>query len=311
MKKFTNPYQILAADVDNSGKVNVSDLVELKRVVIGSTSSFSSNLPFWNFVRKDNTFLDPNQPQRGSSILETDVLKSQNLNTFDVMAYKLGNVTSKGEEAAFNQSLSVRSELDHLGLKVEDKSNKKEFSFDRNISLSAFQLSISGFKDIKDVVINPKLADNTTISLNELGVISIIYFSAFDEYLKEGEPIFTIFEWTGGAPIFSSDLKAFAVENNDVAQIKLFYESTNSSSELPSYDVWTSNDRLVVTNLQDWKHDVELLITDFGGNTIVKKQFDLNPGVNSLDISNFVNGLYICRIQNRGQIMTKRFSLFR
>jgi hypothetical protein len=311
LKKFTDPYQILAADVDNSGKVAVGDLVELKRVVIGSISKFSSNLPFWHFVRKDNIFIDPNQPQREVNILETDVLKAQNLNTLDIMAYKLGNVTSKGEEAASSQTLSNRSEINFLGLKVEQKSNLMEFSFDKSITLNAFQLSIVGFKDIKGVVFHPKLANNASIHLNEVGVLSIIYFSVQDEYLKEGEPLFTIVEWKGGIPNLSVDLKAFAVENNEIASIKLENTRVSSSKGTLSYDVWTSKDRLIVSSPHDWKHDVEVLITDFGGNIMVNKQISLNPGINNLDISNLVNGLYICRIQNRGQIMTKRFSLFR
>ncbi len=46
---FTDPYQLMAADVNNNGSISASDLVQMKRVLLGLSSTFSNNLS-WRFI---------------------------------------------------------------------------------------------------------------------------------------------------------------------------------------------------------------------------------------------------------------------
>lgn len=52
IQSFTDPYQLLAADVNNSGSVSASDLVGIQRVVLNLSSEFDGQ-PSWIYVPAD------------------------------------------------------------------------------------------------------------------------------------------------------------------------------------------------------------------------------------------------------------------
>ena len=41
--KILSPYRLVAADVNNDDKISASDLVELKKAILGTTNSFKNN----------------------------------------------------------------------------------------------------------------------------------------------------------------------------------------------------------------------------------------------------------------------------
>lgn len=49
---ITDPYRLLAADVNADGVINVSDMVGIRRVILGLDDSFASG-PTWRFIRRD------------------------------------------------------------------------------------------------------------------------------------------------------------------------------------------------------------------------------------------------------------------
>lgn len=58
---FTDPYQIIAADVNKSGNISISDLIEIRRLLLGQEVAFA-NAPSWQFVTSDYVFTNPNKP---------------------------------------------------------------------------------------------------------------------------------------------------------------------------------------------------------------------------------------------------------
>lgn len=60
-KSFTDPYQIIAADVNKSGNISISDLIEIRRLLLGQDTEFK-NASSWQFVTSDYVFLNPNKP---------------------------------------------------------------------------------------------------------------------------------------------------------------------------------------------------------------------------------------------------------
>jgi hypothetical protein len=64
---FTHPYQMLAADVDNSGDIGGADMLILRRMILRQMSVFPNNVGSWRFV--PNYFL--NQPSF-ESVFKTD-----------------------------------------------------------------------------------------------------------------------------------------------------------------------------------------------------------------------------------------------
>lgn len=60
-RKLTNPYQLIAADVNNSGSVSLLDLVHLRKAILGGMESFPNNQA-WRFIPASHVFADPSNP---------------------------------------------------------------------------------------------------------------------------------------------------------------------------------------------------------------------------------------------------------
>ncbi len=111
MDKLNTPYKQIAADVTKDGKISAADLVELRKLVLGTTTSFTNNKS-WRFVDKSYSFHDVNFAQ-GEAFPE--VYNIDNLNTdmiSDFVAVKVGDVNG-------NAKANVHSDI------VEPRSNNK------------------------------------------------------------------------------------------------------------------------------------------------------------------------------------------
>ncbi|RMD71512.1 MAG: T9SS C-terminal target domain-containing protein, partial [Bacteroidetes bacterium] len=56
-----SPYKLIAADVDGSGHISVSDMLELRQLILHTVPTFSNNSS-WRFVPADYAFPDPANP---------------------------------------------------------------------------------------------------------------------------------------------------------------------------------------------------------------------------------------------------------
>lgn len=61
IEKLPSLYKYVAADVNHDDKINTVDLVELRKLILGTISSFQANTS-WRFVERDFQFLDPSNP---------------------------------------------------------------------------------------------------------------------------------------------------------------------------------------------------------------------------------------------------------
>jgi len=92
LKPFVNPYQYVAADVNQDGKITVYDVVLIQKLILGVTSEFPKGQS-WRLLPRDFPFPMPNPitPVIPNEIIyrRTDVLRS---NTFWLVGVKLGDV---------------------------------------------------------------------------------------------------------------------------------------------------------------------------------------------------------------------------
>ncbi|MEO0787580.1 MAG: hypothetical protein AAFY36_02895 [Bacteroidota bacterium] len=58
---MTSPYQLIAADADDSGNLTVGDLVSIRMLILGLSNNFEGNTS-WRFVDADYEFPDPTDP---------------------------------------------------------------------------------------------------------------------------------------------------------------------------------------------------------------------------------------------------------
>ena len=138
--ELDSPYSHIAADVNKDGKITASDLVELRKLILGVIDTYPNN-ESWRFVDATFTF-DSNEDPLKSNFNESydiDLLSSDMI--VDFKSVKVGDV---------NQSVKLNAREDN----IENRSNKKleliskASSFDAGsevaIALSADNAMING-----------------------------------------------------------------------------------------------------------------------------------------------------------------------
>jgi len=56
-----SPYQLIAADANNNGRITIRDLIMIREILLGLEEDFNNNNS-WRFIPKDYTFPDPDNP---------------------------------------------------------------------------------------------------------------------------------------------------------------------------------------------------------------------------------------------------------
>lgn len=92
IKALNSPYRIIAADVNQSKNISISDVIDLRKALL-TASPFQKNTS-WRFVDADYTFLNPNNPlmENWPEIVEIKSLSQQGAQV-GFTAIKVGDVS--------------------------------------------------------------------------------------------------------------------------------------------------------------------------------------------------------------------------
>ena len=89
---LNDPYQIIAADVNQNNVVDLNDLIILNRVVLGILTEFPDGIS-WRFVPEDYVFADPSNPLAEDFPNRITVSSlSQDFSELDFIGIKLGDI---------------------------------------------------------------------------------------------------------------------------------------------------------------------------------------------------------------------------
>ncbi len=198
MEVFDSPYQFIAADANNSHTISSSDIVTIRRLILGKSDKFAKS-PSWRFVDKDYTYPDPFSPwpiKESISISEMD--KDMMGNHF--MAIKIGDLTGDG---AFdlNGANKTRSAEEltlftngHI-LNPGDEYQIPVYSESR-VSLEGIQLTIQlpeacEFVGITSGVLSLSEENLGLQNLNQ-GIVTMSWYEIGGKDLQTNEPLFYI-----------------------------------------------------------------------------------------------------------------------
>ena len=129
-----SPYKIIAADADNNGAVTALDQIQIRKVILGISTSFPNNTS-WRFVRADYQFQsnDPLTEDFPEEVTIDDVL-SNNMNV-NFIAVKIGDVT--GDVMPTNQ-LSPVAPRSTLAFELTDMDLQAGERYDIAVAASSF-----------------------------------------------------------------------------------------------------------------------------------------------------------------------------
>lgn len=93
VKKLDSPFKMLSADANASNSITLVDLIQIRKVLLGSAEDFGST-PVWRFVISDYNFSDPDNPFSlpASNIYYLTEFFSEDILDFNFIGFKTGDV---------------------------------------------------------------------------------------------------------------------------------------------------------------------------------------------------------------------------
>ncbi|HZV67889.1 MAG TPA: T9SS type A sorting domain-containing protein, partial [Saprospiraceae bacterium] len=92
IEPLSSPYDLIAADANNSESVSAIDLVELRKLILGIYTELPANKS-WRFVDKTFVFTDPTHPWPFDEVIDVINMNSDELDK-DFVGVKIGDVNN-------------------------------------------------------------------------------------------------------------------------------------------------------------------------------------------------------------------------
>jgi len=98
IEAFDSPYNAIAADVNKSNSISAADLVAIRKVILGTASTFPNNNGSWRFIDADYNFLDNNPFDE--AFPETLTINLSKDTDFNFVALKVGDVNGTADHTS-------------------------------------------------------------------------------------------------------------------------------------------------------------------------------------------------------------------
>ncbi len=187
-KKITNPYKLLAADVNGSGSLTAADILVIRKVILGKADKFPADS--WIAISEDYKFENPYKAEREfeKAVVRNISVTNADISNLDFVAIKMGDVSGNAgtlESRSVNTTgLIVDNKVYKKGEIVEIPFHAKELrnilggQFALNYSGLIFERIVPGIMDLNEYNIN-LLSDRMVVSWNQTNTID----AADDEIL--------------------------------------------------------------------------------------------------------------------------------
>ena len=325
LKDFDSPYQVIAADADNSGHVSSIDLVRMRRMVLGLDTVFHRNgQQSWRFVNAKQTFDDLFDPFPYNDELQISDLEHSS-SGLDFMAIKIGDVNGTNSISSRIKSFGRSGDIP---VEMSYQDGQVIFTAVRSTELSGLQLNFEDIDGNKIYAIHSDQielgSDNYHLSENEL-VISWIKEKG-STFIEEGSVLLTFdvsdneafsqlyssFNDTKGEWI-TGDLSNYHInlrlgDNPDVHEedvtIDLVTNAPNPFTDFTYLNFTTSQSA-----------NVHLEVYNMNGTKVIDKVSYFEKGNNRFSIQasdlNDVAGIYIARIQLGREVVVHKMTFVR
>ena len=316
LSKISNAYKLIAADVNNDKIINSTDVIRMKRLILGLDTTFTGNR-LWAFVDSAYQFPDTTNPfPYRDSISFNNLVNNKTNQTF--IGVKLGDVNYDWKQNVAKGTLLNPIELFHNDTYVS------------NDDIISIPLRVKNFNDIvamqftlrfnNDVLEYVAIKNNAfKIDYNDSkakdGTISFLWtdFEANAKTLDDGTAILIVqfrkkksFETTE-ISINSDITDVEAYDNNyQLHSIKkgsgkiINKQSSENKSEVITLKPNPSKGLINIEINCDRDRTTELVLADVYGKIRFKEKFKLTNGLNNLRLnlqknSILANGIYLLK----------------
>ncbi len=333
IQTFDSPYKTIASDINNNGTVSATDLIGLRKVILGINNEFGNDQESWRFVEKDHNFVS------NTDVFPYDeninlVSITQSFDNQDFIAIKIGdvNTTANPSQLTSNQDLENRSSKTQV-FTIEDREVTKGSLISIPVSAKDFndmigyQMSIdfdhtmldyvgyeSGIIDVSDA--------NFGLTNVKEGVITTSWSTIEPLSISDQDELFTFtFRVNDNVTLsealtFNSiitDAEAYNAEL-EVMEVALEWRGTNGNMDF-SLEQNTPNPFNATTSIVYKVANsglATLSVYDVTGRLLVKRNQDAAKGANTFELSSEeinTNGIMYYTVEINGHKATKKMIL--
>jgi hypothetical protein len=297
---FDNAYNVIASDINNDEKVSASDLLVLRKLILGVIDEFPDNESY-RFISAAQTFNTIAFPWPLEEDITIEPLHTDMVNQ-DFKAVKIGDVNGNANYGLKSNSIS-ETRSDNNTLFFIDETNLitgEEYSINiyagENTILTGFQAAIS-LDGLKDVRVMPGVLsiDNQNIAVSS-GGLNMSWTSIQNVEIERGDILFTI---TGLASKLGNVSKALSINEtsklksetyNDKLEISSIEIKTREVDEVSSLDLYQNEpnpfrDQTLIGFNMPTAGNVQLNIIDITGKLIISEAKFAKKGSNSFLIN--------------------------
>jgi hypothetical protein len=322
---FDSPYKYIAADINNNEKITGSDILELRKMILGINSEFPNNMS-WRSVDAAFVFPDPSDPWI-TEIPENYKIPSlhQDMHV-DFIGVKIGDVDGSVALNAQSTSVSTRSD-DAEVLIVEHNGNSGliKVSVENNVEVAGLQftLDLSGMK-IVDIVSD--LFSSHEIGYYELpnGEFNISIAGSRPINVGTQETLFEIITDCNTCKLTpmsfklsKTGLKSELYINESIETVPMEFEVRSEDSEGSMFVVyqnnpnpWTNFTKIDISLPNAEK--VEVKVYDVNGRLISSSAQRMNAGMNTVEFDNLeITGAGVFYYEISTSTRSERFKMIK
>ncbi len=333
VKTFENPYQYIAGDVNNSGKISSVDLVQLRKLILGFYDEFPDNTS-WRMVDAEYEFPLNSDPLAQAFPEEYHINEfNQNMNV-NFVGVKIGDINNSAIANANHENVELRSNS-VLKLQYENVNISEGEVFEIEISAEVypgiqgaqFELAIDtdyakdfsieildneilgnenfNFTDVENGIIGTSWHMNKSVTVNR----EIKLFKVIAKALRTG----TI---ENAINLINNNITPEAYAENNPIDLALIPNNYSNEDLMLLYqnnpNPWSEKTTISFYVPSDQK--VEINLFDVTGSQIKHFEIDASTGGNQIEISKEdipATGVIYYELVSKSNRITKKMLLLR
>jgi hypothetical protein len=322
LNKLSTPENIIAADVNNDSKISISDLVDLRKLILGVYDKLPKSTS-WKFINGNKSFADPSKPFDFEESIIINVEKS-NINDIKINGIKMGDVNQSAAVNAKDLNAEPRSNKT-LGLSI----GKQDFQAGNRISIPVIangnsqivglQLALNSTKDLKIVGIVPgKLnIQEGEYRITDAGILTSFASEKKIEISNNDELFTLVVEATNKGEVSKSitvGTDKFQTEAYSAELEKMKVSLTSRGSEISDFSLGQNipNPFQSSTTIEFTLPEAQratLNIYDITGKTVFSKTSSFNKGSNQIVLESTQlgnGGILYYQLESNGFVSTKK-----
>ncbi|MFT6336346.1 MAG: putative repeat protein (TIGR01451 family) [Halioglobus sp.] len=300
LSEFDTPYKYIAADINNNEKINGSDLLALRKVILGIDTEFSNNLS-WRTIDAAHVFEDPTDPWFSPIPENYDILALSNNMYIDFLGVKIGDINGNASVNFISGSTSTRSDKS-ITLESKFINDGVSIETEEALDVAGLQFTLLTGNNVINTI-ESDVFNEASIGYHMVapGVYNISIANSTSKSFEEGDELFSIdFDCvTCDLSAVNPSDKGLASElymNDNLEVVELNIEMRGNETEIVSFSVaqnspnpWSIFTQVDVTMTVASK--VTMKVFDITGRLVYNSTELLRAGKNTIQLDNEkVNG---------------------